>query len=227
MRDLIERSPAQADGRCTSGRSPVGRRLLLAGGLLMWPALSWTQGASQEAQKSVSELYAGLQVIMRMGSGAAFPQKFNQLAPVIDRTFDLDAILRSSVGLRWNSLDPASQRNLSAVFRTFTIASWTSNFGNDGGQRFEVLPQVRASGADQIVASRLVPSSGDPVRIDYVMRGGPGGWRIVDVLLNGSISRVAVQRSDFRSLLTSGSATPLIDSLRQKVVDLSGGTMRS
>jgi phospholipid transport system substrate-binding protein len=77
-----------------------------------------------------------------------------------------------------------------------------------------------------IVASRLVPSGGDPVRLDYVVRPGPAGWQIVDVLLNGSISRVAVQRSDFRSLLASGSATPLIDSLRQKVVDLSDGAMR-
>ncbi len=33
-----------------------------------------------------------------------------------------------------------------------------------------------------------------------------GGWRIVDVLLDGSISRVAVQRSDFRSLLGNGGA---------------------
>ena len=40
-------------------------------------------------------------------------------------------------------------------------------------------------------------------------------------------SRVAVQRSDFRALLASGSANPLIASLRQKVSDLSGGTMRS
>ncbi len=55
------------------------------------------------------------------------------------------------------------------------------------------------------------------IRIDYVMRGGAGGWRIVDVLLNGSISRVAVQRSDFRALLESGNPAALIDSLKRKV----------
>jgi phospholipid transport system substrate-binding protein len=78
-----------------------------------------------------------------------------------------------------------------------------------------------------VVASRLIPSGGDPIRMDYVVRSGAMGWRIVDVLLNGSISRVAVQRSDFRALLSSGGATPLINSLRQKVIDLSGGTIRS
>jgi phospholipid transport system substrate-binding protein len=78
-----------------------------------------------------------------------------------------------------------------------------------------------------IVESKLLPANGDPVRLDYVVHAGPTGQQIVDVLLNGSISRVAVQRSDFRSLLASGSATPLIASLRQKVTDLSGGAMRS
>jgi len=207
----------------------TGRRWVLGmvAGAAVWPALGHAQGAGQaaEAQRPVSELYAGLQSIKRGGGG--FPQKFNLLAPVIDRTFDLDAILRTSVGLRWTSLDAATQRALAGVFRSFTVASWTANFGKEGGEKFEVLQEIRPSGSDLIVASRLVPASGDPVRIDYVVRGGAGGWRIVDVLLNGSISRVAVQRSDFRSLLASGSATPLIDSLRQKVVDLSGGTMRS
>ena len=55
------------------------------------------------------------------------------------------------------------------------------------------------------------------------MRQTPGGWRAVDVLLNGSISRVAVQRSDFRSLLDQGSASRLIANLQGKVAELSGG----
>ena len=47
----------------------------------------------------------------------------------------------------------------------------------------------------------------------------------VDVLADGSISRVAVQRSDFRRLLSSGGATALIESLNRKISDLSGGAL--
>jgi phospholipid transport system substrate-binding protein len=210
------------------------RRLLLglAAAAVAWPGLAPGVGQAQvtsqaaEAQKIVSELYAGLRGIMSLGAGAPFQRKFDQLAPVIDRDFDLESILRTSVGLRWASLGEAAQNALFSVFRAFTVASYTANFGEDGGERFEVLPETRSSGNDLVVASRLIPSSGDPVRLDYVMHSGAMGWRIVDVLLNGSISRVAVQRSDFRSLLASGSATPLIDSLRQKVVALSDGAMR-
>jgi phospholipid transport system substrate-binding protein len=196
----------------------------------VWPISGQAQGTGRatDAQKPISDLYAALETVMQMGTtGATFQQRFDQLAPVIDRVFDLDAILRTSVGLRWTSLDDVSRRDLFGVFRTFTIASYTANFDKNGGERFQLLPQIRSSGDDLIVESKLIPANGDPVRLDYVVHAGSTGQQIVDVLLNGSISRVAVQRSDFRALLASGSATPLIASLRQKVTDLSGGAMRS
>ena len=57
------------------------------------------------------------------------------------------------------------------------------------------------------------------------MKRMPGEWKAVDVLADGSISRVAVQRSDFRSLLASGGAPALLGSLQRKVSDLSGGAL--
>ncbi len=206
--------------------TPFGRRAMVGAAIAasFWAGTSRAQGG--DARQPITELYAALSASMRQG-GAPFQQRFERLAPVIDRVLDLDTILRTSVGLKWNSLDEATRRGLFTVFRTFTIASYTANFDKDGGEKFEVMPQTRASGSDTIVQSRLIATGGEPIRLDYVMRGGPGGWRVVDVLLDGSISRVAVQRSDFRALLASGDTTPLINSLRQKITDLSGGAMRS
>ena len=161
-----------------------------------------------------------------MRSGLPFQQRYDRLAPVIDRAFELNIILQTSVGLRWSSLDEASRRTLYNVFRAFTIASYTANFDKDGGEKFEVLPETRTSGSDVIVRTRLIASSGEPIRLDYVMRQTPAGWRVVDVLLDGSISRVAVQRSDFRALLASGDPAPLIASLKRKIAELSGGAIQ-
>ena len=60
--------------------------------------------------------------------------------------------------------------------------------------------------------------------MDYVVANGPNGWQITDVLLNGTISQVAVHSSDFSSLVTSGDASKLISALQSKVAALSGGT---
>jgi phospholipid transport system substrate-binding protein len=206
---------------------PLNRRSLagMAAAMLVWGGKSYGQAA--EARQTVADLYDALETAMHMGRGVPFQQRFDRLAPVIDRTFNLDAILQTSVGLRWASLDDAARRNLFTVFRAFTVASYTASFDNDGGEKFEILPQTRTSGADVIIETKLIATNGEPIRIDYVTRNsGAGGWRIMDVLLDGSISRVAVQRSDFRSLLASGDPNPLIDSLRRKVTDLSGGAIR-
>jgi phospholipid transport system substrate-binding protein len=45
-------------------------------------------------------------------------------------------------------------------------------------------------------------------------------WKIVDVPLDGLISRVAVQRSDFRALMVSGGTAGLLDSLRRQTAGL-------
>ena len=57
------------------------------------------------------------------------------------------------------------------------------------------------------------------------MRRQGSAWKAVDVLADGSISRVAVQRSDFRRLVSRGGAQALIESLNQKTNDLSGGAL--
>ena len=172
-------------------------------------------------------LYTGLEAVMKAGKAAPFRQRFDVLAPVVDQVFDLETILRVSVGLRWASMDTPARSALSDAFRRFTVATYVANFDQYGGEKLEVLPDTRVIGEDQVAQSRIVPPSGTVVRLDYLMRRTGGNWRIVDVLLDGTISRVAVQRSDFRALLGKGDTTALLDSLKRKTADLSGGTLGS
>ena len=134
----------------------------------------------------------------------------------------MDTILATSIGAKWQTFTPAQQLLLEDEFMKFTVASYLANFSNFSGEKFEIAPQGRTVGSDQIVETTIQPATGDPARIDYVMRQGPAGWRAVDVLLDGSISHVAVQRSDFRHLVANG-PNPLIESLQKKTAALSTG----
>ena len=180
--------------------------------------------AEPAAIAPIRQLNDGLLRIMQAGQGAPFRSRFDTLAPVIDQVFDLNAVLRASVGLAWDSLPANQQDQLRPVFRRYTIASYVNSFNSFDGQRFTIEPQTRPAGNDeQIVATRIVPPSGDGHELDYVMRNTPNGWRAVDVLAEGSISRVAVQRSDFRHLLSRGGPQALTSSLASKSADLSDG----
>jgi phospholipid transport system substrate-binding protein len=172
----------------------------------------------------IQQLTDALLRVMKAGPGTPFKQRFDMLAPVIDQVFDLDAVLRTSVGPAWASLAPDQQDQLRPVFRRYTTASYVNNFDRFTGQQFTVELQTRPVGTgQQIVRTRITSPSGDSHELDYVMRNSGSGWRAVDVLADGAISRVAVQRSDFRRLLSRGGATALAASLTAKSQDLSDG----
>jgi phospholipid transport system substrate-binding protein len=163
---------------------------------------------------------------MKAGRTTPFPQRFATLAPTVDRALDLPYILREAVGPRWASATPEQQSELQPALRSYTIATYVVNFDAYSGDRFEVSPELReAANGDQIVHTRFVPSSGDARVIDYVMRQTDGGWKAGDVLLDGTISRVAVLRSEFRHILAEGGFEALLTNLWKKVADLSGGTI--
>jgi len=196
--------------------------VMIAGLLAGWKGA----GAQTAAVQPVRELCNALLEIMRAGHASPFAQRFSMVAPVIDRAFDLAAILQVSVGLSWSTL-PANQRDaLLTAFRRYTIANYVSNFNDYDGQHFDIQPQPRSlPNGETLVQSRIIASSGSSHELDYVMRSVGGAWKVVDVLADGSISRVAVQRSDFRRLLSGGGASALIQSLNQKTSDLSGGAL--
>ena len=73
-----------------------------------------------------------------------------------------------------------------------------------------------------ISLNRLLRADGTSLALEYVMRRVPAGWHAVDVLTDGSISRVAVQRSHFRGLLSFGGTPAVVAGLEHRVANQSG-----
>jgi len=224
-------------GALSAGHS--GRELLMPQAIigrrrLPWLAAAWLGGltrlsraaADPAAIAPIQQLCDALLSVMRAGAATPFAQRFSTLAPVVDSSFNLPVILQVSVGAAWSSLPPDQQTALQAAFRQYTVASYVNSFDNYTGQRFEVSPDIRSvSNGEQVVQTKIIPASGESHELDYVMRQDGSAWKAVDVLADGSISRVAVQRSDFRRLLATGGAQALMASLENKTADLSAGAV--
>src|SRR6516162_9106748 len=135
---------------------------------------------ASEVTTPVEQLHAGLMAIMQAGKTAPF---------------------RQVIGPRLAVLPPDQRAAVGDAFRRYTIASYVANFDTYSGQRFEVAPVVRAAGSDRVVKTQVAAASGQGYVLDYVMRQESGGWKVVDVLVDGAISRVAAQRSEMRSML--------------------------
>jgi phospholipid transport system substrate-binding protein len=200
------------------------RRCVLALAMLALPLAARAQtGAVSDPATPIQALNTALQAVMRAGNATPFPARMAMLQPAVAAAFDLPVILQNSVGPRWASLPESVRAELQQVFDRFTVATWVANFDADNGERFEILPDRRKVGNDVVVSTRIVPRAGTPTRLDYVMRNKAGTWKAVDILVDGAISRVAVQRSDFRGVLGAGDGSALVKMLRDKADALASG----
>ncbi len=207
----------------------LARRALLrtAGFALLCGSAGMSGAEAQTAGPTgpIEQLYQALLTVMRQGKATPFSQRAAELTPAVESAFDLPAVLRVSIGPAWASLKPDEQRRLLDTFRQYTVATYVEGFDSYNGQRLVVSPQTRSlSGGAQVVHTQIVPRSGETHTIDYVMRRTPGGaWKATDVLADGTISRVAVQRSDFSAMLARGGAAALDASLQRKTAALQRG----
>ena len=75
--------------------------------------------------------------------------------------------------------------------------------------------------------TKIVKSNGESTTLNYLMRQNQGSWQISDVYLDGTISQVAVQRSEFNSILRHEGVGGLLIALNRKVDLLSRGVAKA
>ncbi|MBU6396650.1 MAG: ABC transporter substrate-binding protein [Rhodospirillales bacterium] len=191
--------------------------LALAGGLFFMPS---AMAAGSDATGPVSALDNALISAMKSAlAGQKFQARYDALAPVIEQTYDLPEVTKNSVGFLWSTLPASQQSELIDLFTQFTVSSYVSQFNSYNGQTLSVVPPVQSLGQKKIVETKLSSNDGS-VKLDYVVARNNDSWKIDDVLLNGTISQVAVHASDFASLVKSGDASQLIAALKAKITDL-------
>jgi phospholipid transport system substrate-binding protein len=198
------------------------RVLLRCAALLCAPALpAWAENeATDAAVARIRAFYDALLSVMKQGDKLGIRGRYEKLAPTVRSTFDLAAMTRIAVGPEWNSIPPEQQVALIEHFTQMTIATYANRFDAYSGERFEVEPVAEVRNTGRIVRTKLFPSTGEPVTLNYLMRGSGEGWSVVDVYLTGTISELATRRSEFGAILKSGGPNALIESLRQQTEKL-------
>ncbi|HET6182161.1 MAG TPA: ABC transporter substrate-binding protein [Acetobacteraceae bacterium] len=190
------------------------------------PALAQTTQTSPVVLAPIETLGQSLLTVMKEGHKTPFAQRVQALAPSIENALNIPEILREAVGPGWSQLTPEQQSRLLSAFRQYTVATFVENFDSYDGQTISVSPTTRPlSGGAQVVRTTITSANGQTTHtIDYVMRQtSDGAWKATDVLADGTISRVAVLRSDFASMLEHGGAPALEASLQEKTQKLENG----
>lgn len=200
-------------------RAPGGRAvrwlLLLAALLFAAPALAADAPPVEEAKRPVEALYAALRTAA--AGGAGLEERRAQLAPVVGSSFDLEFMAAKVLGRHWRTLSPEQKAEWVELFRRLTVSSYAERFDRAEGLRLEVLGAEEGTRTTAVVRSRIHPPDEDPVEVDYRLRPDGETWRIVDVYLTGTVSELALRRSEYGAVIEREGFQELSESLDEKI----------
>jgi phospholipid transport system substrate-binding protein len=172
-------------------------------------------GPSAIIQTFDDRLLAAMSGANRLG----YRGRYELLEPAVNETFDIPAMARIAVGPDWAALSESQKTRLINAFDRFTTATFAARFDDFGGERFEVGRATPITGG-VLVENQLVKPDGERVRIDYLTHQTANGWEAIDIYLDGTISELAVRRSEFASILKRSGPEGLIAALEHKTQQL-------
>ncbi len=185
-----------------------------------------TAALAVDPQANVRGFYDTILNTMKNGQILGQSGRYARLAPVVQQVFDVPFMTRLAVGPSWAGLPPAQQEQLTEAFRHYIAATYADRFDSYSGEQLQVTGE-QPYNADVIVKTKIVKANGEETTLNYLMRQNQGSWQIADVYLDGTISQLAVQHSEFASILQREGVDGLVMVLNRKVDLLSRGVAKS
>jgi phospholipid transport system substrate-binding protein len=176
--------------------------------------------AADNPRAVVERLSQTLLEIMKRGRELGFQGRVERLKPVVASAYDMVAMTKGTLGVAANKLSTEDTDRLAEAYTRFSVATYADQFDSWGGERFEVGEPRSSANGMVVVPSQIIPGSGSPTRVDYLMHEDAGRWTIIDVLFDGSVSQVAVRRSEFVSIFRKDGLPGLITLLDDKSASL-------
>lgn len=139
-------------------------------------------------------------------------QRFDALRPALGAAFDLDGMAKLAYGPGFDALPEREAWTQS--FGDYVAATYAQRLEFVESKGFERDAKVEPRDGALVVGTRMIPLKGEPMPIDYVVKSTPHGWRIADILANGSISELTQWRRALKGLA--------LKDLRQRVASLLG-----
>ncbi len=193
--------------------------------LLQAPVLAEDKTPSSEPQATeavavVERLHAVLIEVMKEAELLGYQGRYDRLSPVLQELFDLPFMAEKSVGRHWKTTSQEDRATLVQTFIRYTIANYAGRFHGYSGQHFETLGEEPSARGTRLVRTQLVDPNDENVKLDYRLRAADGDWKIVDVYLNGTVSELALRRSEYSSLIKREGLEALLAALDEHIDSL-------
>lgn len=177
-----------------------------------------------EAAAVIGDLQDVLIELMKNADELGYEGRRIKIEPALEEAFDLNFMAEKAAGRHWRGFGDEQKATWLETFRRMTVANYAGRFDGYSGQSFVQLG-TQAAGFDTIlVRTKLVQPADDDVEINYRMREQDGGWKVIDIYLNGTVSELALRRAEYGSAIERDGFEKLVQDLETKITNLKTGS---
>ncbi|MBM3564842.1 MAG: ABC transporter substrate-binding protein [Alphaproteobacteria bacterium] len=149
-------------------------------------------------------------------------ERIGRFRKMFTDSFAVEAIGRWLLGQHWRKATDAEKKEYLALFEDMMVASYVDRFAEYAGTTLRITRAVTENDKHATVSSEVQrPGSSQPVRVDWRVGAGDAGFKIVDVVIEGTSMSITM-RSDFSSVINQkgGQISGLLDVMREKTASL-------
>src|SRR5262245_19232558 len=156
--------------------------------------------AAGPATATIAKLDDTLLAVLKNAETLGFQGRLEKLKPAVADAFDLQFMAEKSIGKYWKPLSDADKARWVDLFQEYTAATYAGNFDHFGNQRFEISGEEPSQNDTTVVHTTLIDPGTENTDLDYRLHQTPKGPKVIDIYLKGTVSQLALQRSDFTSV---------------------------
>ena len=171
----------------------------------------------EAARKPIEALYAVLVECLKNANALGLEGRRAKIAPAVTAGYDLPFMAEKILGRHWRTLAEPDRARWTQTFGGLTVATYAERMTGFTGQVFEVLKVEPSQRGTALVYSQVVTPNETPIAINYRMRPDGETWRIIDVYLNGTVSELALRRSEYAAVLQRDGFETLVSSIDEKI----------
>jgi phospholipid transport system substrate-binding protein len=142
-------------------------------------------------------------------------QRRLELEKIAHSRFDFRTMARLVLARDWKKLDAAKRDEFVDQFTTYLANDYGTRIERYQQEEVKVMGEQPKPRGDVEVRTKIIGGESNGAIVDYRMRNGKDGWRIIDVVIEG-ISLVANFRDQFREVIARGGPEALLQKLKEK-----------
>lgn len=180
---------------------------LIIAALVAWPSMSKADPDSPKT--TVAAYHTGMLQALQRDEANTVQGRYDLFSPVMDAAFDFETMVKTVAGQHWRNADAADQAALLAAFRRVSVATYANRFKDLPPDAAFVIQNVKQGPRRMKLVESTLQAGKKPVALTYVVRNSQAGWQIIDVLLDGGISELALRASEYARTLATGGTKAL------------------